>query len=135
MTKLITVLIIVAALWGGWQLFLYWDKVKSEDEAAAKKKAQTEITSGEQLSGMPSTLENSYQAAKNQGATAMKSWLKTNGRMVQDPRKAWIELDYCVAVAREDPAEAKRVFAEVKNRTPQSSQVWPRIKQLEKTYQ
>jgi hypothetical protein len=55
--------------------------------------------------------------------------------MVQDPRKAWIELDYCIAVAREDPAEAKRAFASVKNRTPQSSPVWPRIKQLEKTYE
>jgi hypothetical protein len=135
MTKLITILIIVAALWGGWQLFLYWDKVKSEDEAAAKKKAATEIVSGEQLSGMPSTLESSYQAAKTQGANAMKTWLKNNGRMVQDPRKAWIELDYCVAVAREDPAEAKRAFAAVKDRTPQSSPVWPRIKQLENTYQ
>lgn len=135
MTKLITILIIVAALWGGWQLFLYWDKVKTEDEAAAKKKAQTEIVSGEQLAGMPSGLEPSYQTAKNQGAAAMKTWLKLNGRSVQDPRKAWIELDYCIAVSREDPAEAKRVYAEVRNRTPQSSQVWPRIKQLEKTYQ
>ena len=62
MTKLITILIIVAALWGGWQLFVYWDKVKQEDEAAAKKKAQTEIVSGEQLSGMPNSLESSYQA-------------------------------------------------------------------------
>jgi hypothetical protein len=135
MTKLITILIIVAALWGGWQLFLYWDKVKTEDEAAAKKKAATEIVSGEQLSGMPSSLESSYQAAKNKGATGLKNWLKTNGRMVQDPRKAWIELDYCVAIAREDPAEAKRTFASVKNRTPQSSPVWARIKQLEKTYE
>lgn len=135
MTKLITILIIVAALWGGWQLFLYWDKVKSEDEAAAKKKAQTEIVSGEQLGGMSPNLENSYQAAKNQGASGIRNWLKTNGRTVQDPRKAWIELDYCVAVSREDPVEAKRVFNEVKNRTSQSSPVWPRIKQLEKTYQ
>jgi hypothetical protein len=116
-------------------LFLYWDKVKTEDEVAAKKKAQTEITSGEQLGGMPQGLEVSYQAAKNQGATAMKNWLKNNGRMVQDPRKAWIELDYCVAISREDPAEAKRIYSEVRNRTPQTSPVWLRIKQLEKTYQ
>jgi hypothetical protein len=135
MTKLITVLIIVAALWGGWQLFLYWDKVKTEDETAAKKKAQTEITSGEQLSGMPSPLEPSYQAAKKQGATGLKNWLKINGRNIQDPRKAWIELEYCIAISREDPVEAKRVYAEVRNRTPQTSPVWPRIKQLEKTYQ
>ncbi len=45
----------------------------------------------------------------------------------QDPRKAWIELDSCVAIAREDPSEARRVFAEVKKRTP-------RVKALEKTY-
>jgi hypothetical protein len=135
MTKLITILIIVAALWGGWQLFLYWDRVKQEDEAAAKKKAKTEIVSGEQLSGMPSSLESSYQAAKTQGPAAMRNWLKLNGRSVQDPRKAWIELDYCVAVAREDPGEAKKTFASVKNRTAQNSPVWPRIKQLEKTYE
>lgn len=135
MTKLITILIIVAALWGGWQLFVYWDKVKQEDEVAAKKKAQTEITSGEQLSGMPNGLESSYQAAKNKGGTAMKNWLKLNGRSVQDPRKAWIELEYCVAIAREDPAEARRTFAAVKSRTPQSSPVWTKIKQLEKTYE
>ena len=135
MTKLITILLVVAALWGGWQLFLYWDKVKTEDEVAAKKKAQTEIVSGDQLPGLPSSLEPSYQAARKQGATAIKNWLKLNGRNVQDPRKAWIELDYCVAIAREDPAEAKRVYTAVRDRTPQSSQVWPRIKQLEKTYQ
>jgi hypothetical protein len=135
MTKLIAILIVVAALWGGWQLFLYWDKVKTEDEVAAKKKAQTEIVSGDQLQGLPSSLEPSYQAAKNQGPAAIKTWLKLNTRNVQDPRKAWIELDYCVAIAREDPAEAKRVYTSVRDRTPQSSPVWPRIKQLEKTYQ
>ncbi len=135
MTKLITILIIVAALWGGWQLFVYWDKVKQEDEVAAKKKAQTEITSGEQLSGMPNSLESSYQAAKNKGGTAMRNWLKLNGRSVQDPRKAWIELEYCVAIAREDPAEARRTFAAVKSRLTASSPVWRRVKQLEKTYE
>ena len=46
----------------------------------------------------------------------MRNWLKTYGQSVEDPRKAWIELDYCVAVAREDPAEARRVFAAVKER-------------------
>lgn len=135
MTKLITILIIVAALWGGWQLFVYWDKVKQEDEVAAKKKAQSEITSGEQLSGMPNSLESSYQVAKNKGGAAMRNWLKLNGRSVQDPRKAWIELDYCIAIAREDPAEAKRTFAAVKSRLAPSSPVWPRVKQLEKTYE
>jgi len=54
---------------------------------------------------------------------------------VEDPRKAWIELDFCVAVAREDPAEARRVFAAVKERIGPASPVWPRMKELEKTYE
>jgi hypothetical protein len=65
----------------------------------------------------------------------LRNWLKAYDRQIKDPRKAWIELDYCVLVAREDPAEARRVFASVKDRMPASSPVWPRIKQLEKTYQ
>jgi hypothetical protein len=65
----------------------------------------------------------------------LKNWLKTYGQSVEDPRKAWIELDYCVAIARQDPAEAKRVFAQVKERISPSSLVWPRMKQLEKAYE
>src|ERR1043166_8744504 len=106
MTKLIAALIIVIVLYGGWQLFFYWDKVKNEEEAAQKE-----------------------------GVTGMRNWFKMYGHIVQDPRKAWVELDYCVLIAREDPAEAKRIFASVKSRTPSNSPIWPRIKQLEKTYQ
>jgi hypothetical protein len=93
----------------------------------------------EQLQGMPgqnpTQLEATLRAAQSQGAEALKNWLKTYGRAVQDPRKAWIELDYCTMISREDPNEAKRIFAEVKNRTPPSSPVWPRIQKLEKTYE
>jgi hypothetical protein len=89
----------------------------------------------EQLPGMVSQLEPSLQAAKNQGAAAMKNWLKTYGYAIHDPRKAWIQLDYCLLLSRENPAEARRLFAEIKNRTPETSPVWRRIKQLEKTYE
>jgi hypothetical protein len=133
MTKVIAALIIIVVLWGGWELFLYWDKVKNEDET--KEKQEAAMVNGDQLPGMAYQLEASLQAARKQGAAGLKNWLKANGQSVEDPRKAWIELDYCVAVAREDPSEARRVFAEVKGRTPPSSPVWPRIKQLEKTYE
>jgi hypothetical protein len=83
----------------------------------------------------PTQLEATLRAAQSQGAEGLKNWLKTYGRAVQDPRKAWIELDYCTMISREDPNEAKRIFAEVKNRTPPSSPVWPRIQKLEKTYE
>jgi len=134
MTKVIAALIIIAVVWGGWELFLYWDKVKNEDETKQKQEAAAMVI-GDQLPGLAYQLEGSLQAARKQGAAGLKSWLKTHSQSVEDPRKAWIELDYCVAVAREDTAEARRVFATVKERTSQSSPVWPRIKQLEKAFE
>ena len=134
MTKIIGAFIIIVVLYGGWELFLYWDKVKNEEETKQKQDAAAMVT-GDQLLGLSYKLEPSLQAARKQGATGFRTWLKNYGQSVEDPRKAWIELDYCVAVARQDPAEAKRVFAQVKGRTPPSSPVWPRMKQLEKAYE
>jgi hypothetical protein len=134
MTKAIAVLIIAAALYGGWELFLYWEKVSNE-EHTKQKEAASSVVVPEQLSGLPDKLEPSLRAAQSQGAAGLRNWLKLYGRTVQDPRKAWIELDYCVLEARENVAEAKRVFGEVKQRTPPTSPVWPRINQLQKTYE
>jgi|ERR1035437_4227934 hypothetical protein len=134
MTKLIAAVLIVLACYGVWEFFLYWEKVKNE-EATRQKQDASALVMGDQLPGMPSALEPSLQAAKKRGAAGLKSWLKAHNQSLEDPRKAWIELDYCVAVARDDVAEAKRVFAQVKERTPPTSPVWPRIQQLEKTYQ
>jgi hypothetical protein len=134
MTKIIAALILIACLMGVYELFLYYDRIKNE-EAVAKKEAAAAMVVGEQLPGVPQRLEPSLQAAQKEGASALKAWLKTYDSMVQDPRRAWIELDYCVLVARSDPAEARRVYAAVKERTPPSSPVWQRLKQLEKTYE
>ncbi len=134
MTKLIAVLILLAVAFGGWELFFYWEKVKNEEETQ-KKQAAAAIVVGDQLSGMPQQLEPALKAAEAQGAAGLRSWLKVYGRAIQDPRKAWIELDYCLLISREDPSEAKRLFAAVKNRTPESSPVWPRIKKLENAYE
>lgn len=134
MTKLIAVVILVLVLWGGWELYFYWERVQNE-EVAQKKQAAAAAVVGEQLPGMPYPLEASLRAAKERGAAGLGNWLKTYGRSIQDPRKAWIELDYCVLISGANPAEAKRIFAEVKARTKESSPVWPRIKQLERTYE
>jgi len=61
--------------------------------------------------------------------------LKSVGARVDDPRKAWIELDYVVGIAKDDPQKRKRIFADVKGRTPTTSPVYARIKTLEKTYE
>ena len=134
MTKVIAAFIIIVVLYVGWEIFLYWDKVSHEEETKQKQNAAAMVI-GEQLPGMSYKLEDSLRVAQKQGATGLKNWLKTYSQSVEDPRKAWIELDYCVAVAREDPSEARRVFAQVKERTAPSSPVWPRMKQLEKAYE
>ena len=134
MTKLIAVVILLAVLYGGWELFFYWEKVKNEQEVQ-QKQAAAAIVAGEQLEGMPSQMEPMLKAAESQGAAGLRNWLKAYGPSIHDPRKAWIELDYCLLISRENPSEAKRLFAEVKSRTPESSPVWPRIKKLEKAYE
>jgi hypothetical protein len=134
MTKLIAIFIIVVLLYGGWELFLYWDRVKNEEQTA-QKQAAAAIVVGDQLPGVPYTMEPSLRAAQQQGAVALKNWLKTYDHVIADPRKAWLELDYCVEIAKEDPTEARRAFADVKKRTTASSPVWSRIKRLEKTYE
>ena len=132
MTKVIAAFVIIVVLFGGYHLFLYWERVKNQQETE-KKQAAALAVQGESLPGMPYQLETSLRAAQQNPATFRK-WLKIYDKSLQDPRKAWIELDYCVSIAREDPPEARRVFAEVKKRTPPSSPVWPRVKALEKTY-
>ena len=134
MTKLIAAVLIVAALYGGWEFFLYWEKVKNDEETKQKQDAAAVVTEG-RLPGLPYNLETSLQTARKRGAVGLRNWLKAYGPSVEDPRKAWIELDFCVAVAREDPAEARRVFAAVKERLGPSSPVWPRMKTIEKTYE
>ena len=134
MTKLIGAVIIIAVLYGVWELFLYWEKVKNEEETQ-QKQAAAAMVMGDQLPGVPYQLESSLQAARKQGAAGLRNWLKANAQSIEDPRKAWIELDFCVAVAREDTAEARRVFAAVKERIGPASPVWPRMKELERTYE
>jgi hypothetical protein len=135
MTKtLIWVLIIAVVVFLGWSGFKYWEKIDNE-KANAKKQAEAGVVTPERLPGLPYQLEPSLRGAQAQGPEALGNWLKQYGRSVNDPRKAWIELDYCVAVARKDPQEARRVFASVKQRTPPNSPVMPRIKELSRTFE
>lgn len=87
------------------------------------------------LPGMPSSLEASFAAAEAQGPKTLRRWIDYYGLNITDPRRAAIELDYVVMVSREDMAEARRVFAAVKARTPTNSPVYPRIKRLEQAYE
>jgi len=134
MSKLIGLIVVVLAIWGGYELWQYWDKYSTGKDLKEQEARQSQIVP-EQLAGMPNgKMEETYKMAQKNGATGIRNWLKAYGAQVDDPRRAWIELDYVIAVSQEDPVEAKKVFAEVKERTPKDSPVYRRIKDLEKTY-
>ena len=133
MTKLIWALIIVVVIFCGWQLFQYWEKVDNEE--ATKKREAAAMLNPAALPGVPPELEQSYQTAQQHGAAALRNWLKAHDKVVQDPRRAWIELDICVGITRDDPAEARRIFKAVRDRTPPKSPIQPRLKQLESSYE
>jgi hypothetical protein len=134
LTKLIAVVFIVLVLFGAYKLVMYYDYVQNQKEEEEKAAQAKKLNPGA-LPGVTWQLERSLQQAEEQGASALGNWLRTNGPRIQDPRKAWVELDYCVMLARDNPAEARRIFADVKARTPANSPIMPRIKELEKTYE
>jgi hypothetical protein len=133
MKAVIAVLIIVAAIFLGWKLLDYWDQTTQEREA--KRQAASVQVNPKTLAGLPYQLEGPLDEAYKKGAAGLKEWLeKVKGSpQVQDPRLALVELDYVTLIYRKDPIEAKRVFAEVKQRISPESPVYPRIKAMEKT--
>ena len=138
MRQLLALLLILGAIWGGKRLYHYWETVKANKETEDRRGAPPPSTvpaASAVLPGLPANLEASLQVAQKQGGAGLKNWLNLYRPYVSDPRLAAIELDYCVMVARDDPAEARRVFRGVRERTGPTSPVWPRIKQLAPTYE
>jgi hypothetical protein len=133
MSKLIGLLILLVAVFCGWKLFNYYAAEEKDQRSQQERTAALNVVP-EQLSGLPQNLEASYAAAKDQYST-LKAWIKLHAAQVQDPRRASIELDYCSMLARENPAEARRVFASVKERTGPTSPIWGRVKSMEKSFQ
>lgn len=132
-TKIILIVFLILAALGAYNIFLYWEKVENEQDLK-KQEQVTAATLGSRLPGLPPQLETSLQGATQRGTDTLGQWLKLHGASVADPRKAWIELDYAMLLSRENPAEAKRIYAAVKARTKPDSQVYKRVMELEKTY-
>jgi hypothetical protein len=130
MTRLIAALIIVVLCFCAYHLFRYWQSFEDEKTQRAAAAIQPES-----LPGVPPQLEESLRLAYSRGPAALRQWLDTHGPLIRDPRKAWIELDYCRDVFRTDPNEARRVFQAVKERTPSDSPVWPRVQQMQNTFE
>ncbi len=136
MNQLLGILIILCILWVGKQIFLQYDSIKKKEatEEKGQSGAAAPAAAPTTLPGMAPTMEASLQAAQSQGSTALKAWLDKYRPYIRDPRLASIELDYVILVSRHDTAEAKRVFGEVKARTPSDSPLAARIKRLEKNF-
>jgi|SRR4051794_6098594 hypothetical protein len=133
MKPLIIILVVVGVIFGGWKMWEYWDTVDQQKEASEKIPEVSE----DQMGRMTPELETSLQEAKKKGAAGVKDWLNKYQKSPKIPeaRLAWIKLDYVLMASQSEPLEAKKVFAQVKENTPTTSPVYPRIKKLEKSYQ
>jgi len=135
---LIAVVLIVVALLGIKELHAYWQQVKTREKAEVAAIRGGEAAPSPKdpsvLTGMPAALEPSLESAKKAGAPALKAWLKQYHGYVADPKLAAIELDYVVLAGAKNFIEAKEIFAAVRQRIPTNSPIYPRIKQLERTY-
>lgn len=133
MKALIGVLIVVALIFGVWKIWDYWETVNAE-KAELAQQAEQDMNSTA-FEGLPGKLERPLSEAKAKGPKALKQWIDYNRPLIKDPRLAAIELDYVVMVSREDPIEAKKVYAEVKKRVEPGSPIARRVEALAKTYE
>ena len=106
-----------------------------EQEWAENFSGATTPSQPENLPGLPVSLELALEAARKNGAAGIGDFLNRYRYTIRDPRLAEIELDYVVLMNHKNPAEARRVFRFVQQRTRSSSPLYERVKKLEKTYQ
>jgi hypothetical protein len=133
MKALTSILIVLALFFTVWKVWEYWDKVSTEREVAEEKAKKPLDPSS--LPGLDYKLEQPLREAQAKGADGLKDWLEKYRKVTKDPRLAAIELDYVVLVAPQNPGEAKKLFAAVKQRTPPESPIYRKVQELEKTYE
>lgn len=133
-TKLIGALMILLVVWGGYRIVVYYKEVQ-EQRWMEKEEASGKNIDPRKLPGVPYELEASLQQAQNRGADGMQQWLELYGNQIRDPRKAWIQLDYCTLLASDDPQQAKVVYDAVKLRLREDSPVYPRLRQLARSFE
>ena len=136
MSKVIGILILLGLFYAGKQFAHYWDGVKKKTEAENANGGQpVQHAAPAVLPGLAPNLEPALAAARQRGATGLKSFLELYGAGCADPRRASIELDYILLIKNTNPTEAKRIYHEVKARTPANSPIAPRVKQLAAAYE
>jgi hypothetical protein len=133
-TKLIAALILLLIAFGGYRLYVYYQKVERERWLEEKQTSSGPLDPT-RLDGMARGLEEPLKRAEAQGAEALGDWLEAYGTQIRDPRKAWIQLDYCTLLARDDPRKARDIYHEVRERVDEDSPVYERVMQMHRTFE
>ena len=132
MTRIYTILLIALLSWMVFRFLNYYQRV---EKGGAAEVGFVEVN-GDSLPGLAQNLAASYLAARDNVAL-FRRWLADheNSPGLVDPRKAWIQLDYIILVARDNPTEARRLFATVKRRVGPDSPVYGRVQKLARAYE
>lgn len=141
MKALISIFIVLVLIYGFLELIGFYNRTARPgaggggDDAPIAAHIDHLAGSGDTLSGLPQSLEASLAQAQQGGLEELGKWLKTWSRNVQDPRLAWIELDYIVLLNLKDHQAARERFLAVRNRIGPDSPVAERIRKLEPAYE
>src|SRR5688572_18606379 len=124
---MLRIIIIAVLLYGAYVIGNYLSaEYKKADKASKQDVVVTAPTPPSyELPGLPPQLAPYLQNAQAAGPATLKKWLDANRKYLRDPALGNIELDYAVAVARQNSSEAKSVYAQVKARTPSNSPIQP----------
>ena len=133
MMKFVLLFLLVATVgFGVYRISLIYRSVPSDERTRA---SAAPVVSDETLPPLAPPLEASLAHATQAGPQALRQWLNQNGAWVPEPRLSAIQLDYAQMLVRANPAEARRIYAAVKARTPANSPLASRLKQLSRTFE
>jgi hypothetical protein len=133
---MLRILIIAALLYGAYYLATsLTSEYKRAEVRSGNAPPPPSNTAAADLPGMPPQLAASLQAAEQSGPATLKKWIAANRRYLADPRLGDIELDYAVAIARVNTAEARATFKSVKDRTPSDSPLQARLQRLSRSFE
>ena len=77
-------------LYGGWELFLYWEKVKNEEDTKQKQDAAAMVHGGPTAGPAVGSSSRRSRRRRRRERAGLRNWLKVHGQSIEDPRKAWI---------------------------------------------
>ncbi|HAM71573.1 MAG TPA: hypothetical protein DCM86_08025 [Verrucomicrobiales bacterium] len=135
MKVLIQIILTLSLAFAAWKGFDVWKQYSDQKEQAAVEDSRAKI-SPTSLPGMDRELETVCDEAHKKGALGLRNFLAQykGTAFLKDPRLAWIEIDYMLLVAVNDPAEARRIYSDLRQRIKPGSPVYPRLKSLEESF-